>query len=246
MKTVRAFLFDAPFCFLSSTLRRTQLFTYTTVAMGCASSEPVALTPQQIATALVDALLLASRIAVDTVSAAGGFGNNAALRIKIPGELGDMMGKLKNLPGLGDKVTEFEENLNRAAELACKAALEVLHNVIRSLTFQDAKAILEGPSDCASRYFEQILRNDLAAKFKPIVQGKVDETGLGTVYNALTTAYNAIPFHNSPAFDLATYVTGKALDGLFATLRQKEGEVRGNKAGYTPAMQQAFGQPPRK
>lgn len=196
--------------------------------MGCTGSKELSV--ERMVEGLKAALDVAAREACRLCSAPGGF-EDGPLHIPIPGTLGEVMEKLKKLPGIGDKVEEFEKTMNQAAEAAAGAAVDVFVNAINTMEFSDAKNIMEGASNAATVFFRNLLEADLMAKFAPIVNEKMNDLGCVSVYTTLCEAYEAIPFVGSKVdFNIGEYVTDKAFNGLFVKLEECEASVRGGPA----------------
>jgi len=200
--------------------------------MGCTESKE--LSAERIVEGLKAALNLAASETVKKLSAAGGFNNNAALHIPLPGTLGEVLEKVKVLPGLGDKVQELENKMNEAAEAAAGACLHIFTNTIGQINFNDAKAILQGADDAATKVFRELLGPQVLKEFTPIIDAKMAELGVVTVFNAIMHAYENIPFIGKKVeFPLSEHVVTKAFEGLWVTLAEFEKAVR-----HTPALQQ--------
>eukprot|EP01084_Bolivina_argentea_P105960 189762_1 len=213
--------------------------------MGCGQSQ-AELTAERIAKALIEALNQAASVAVNTVSQPGGFSGD--IRITIPGELGSVMEKAKGLPGIGDKVQEFEDTMNKAAEQAAALALSVLQAAVNGLNFDDARAILDGADNCATQYFIAVCKAPLTTKFKPIIDKELGDLGCVKMLNTITDAFNAIPFiDKAPECDIETYCCDQALKGLFTMFEREEQKIRGNPAGEaSELLQDVFGQAGKK
>jgi len=69
--------------------------------------------------------------------------------------------------GLGSKMDEFEESMNRAAEQAAALAIDIFIDAITQMTIGDARAILQGADDAATRYLENNYRERLYNSFYP-------------------------------------------------------------------------------
>ena len=139
-------------------------------------------------------------------------------------------------------VDTFEAKMNAAAEEAAAQAAPVFLEAISSMTFEDAKAILQGEDDAATQYFKEKTSARLRDMYAPIVRRKMDEVGAAKVYSSLVDKYNAIPFTKKPDFSLENYVTDKALDGLFLKLADMEKQIRTDPAARTTALlKQVFG-----
>ena len=71
-------------------------------------------------------------------------------------------------------------------------------------------------------------------KFRPIVQEATAKTGVTASYKQLMDkARFATPFLGGQSLDLDTYVTQKAMDGLFVVVAEEEARIRANPAART-------------
>jgi hypothetical protein len=207
---------------------------------------PADLSLDKIVAGLTEALEKAAAAAVGVLSAAGGFAKSA-LRIKLPdNDFGNVLNKVRALPGAGAKVDQLDDKMNEGAELAVKSALGVLIETIKAMTFDNAKAILNGPHNAATQYFERVTRVQLFDKFYPIVKGVLADLGVMKLLEGIVEAYNAIPFHKAKEFDFSKHVCEGALTGLFQTLEGEEAKIRTNPAFQTSEnLKQVFGHIPR-
>ena len=221
--------------------------------MGCAQSlvANAPIPPEKIVEALKEVLDLCAKKSVEVVSKPGGFADNAALRIKISsmtsgnpteGTIGSVLSKCQMLPGIGDKITEFETNMNKAAEDACGKALGILTDAIKNLAFDDAKKVCEGEDTAATAYFKKTTTASLKTVFLPIVKAANEGNGVASVLKVILDAYAMLPLVTPPKFDLDDYVADAALKGLFTTFETYEKAVRSDHAQWeSPTLKLVFG-----
>ena len=95
-------------------------------------------------------------------------------------------------------------------------------------TVADAKAILSGPQDSATQYLNKSSREQIRAKFLPIVKQATDQVGLAQQYNAVAAKVPA--GLNGNYANIESYVTEQALDGLFEMIAKQEAGIRQNPA----------------
>jgi hypothetical protein len=71
----------------------------------------------------------------------------------------------------------------------------------------------------------------------------MNQAGVTRSYKALTDRYTSmVPFGKMDSFDLDTYVTQKAVDGLFVKVGQEEANIRTNPAARTTdLLKKVFG-----
>ena len=194
-----------------------------------------------VARGLKEALRVGTGRAVDRVSRQNGYLANEVIRIRLPEELQDMATALEAL-GFGRQVEELEVAMNRAAERAAGEAVEVFVGAITSMTLADAWGILRGHDTAATEYFERRTTDTLTRRFQPIIEDKMSQVGLYREYERLADIYNTLPFIRRPAVDLDSYLTDRALDGLFHELAKEERKIREDPiARTTELLRKVFG-----
>ena len=171
----------------------------------------------------------------------GGFLDNPAVRIALPGELSEIARGLRAI-GLSGTVDELEVAMNRAAEEAAGEATNLLIDAVAGLTVRDARAIVRGPDDAATRYFRARTEDDLRERFSPIVAGATRQVGLYRAYEEFVDRHAMLELLGDPTVDLNAYVTEETLDGLFTVLREEEGRIRADPAARTTELlREVFG-----
>jgi hypothetical protein len=188
------------------------------------------------ATGLKQALQVGTERTTSTLSEPGGFASDPNLRLRLPGELGQLAQALRTI-GLGAQVDALEASMNEAAEQAAARAAPVFVSAVASMSIVDAFAILNGPEDAATRYFRDRTSETLRARFEPVVTASMAQVGLYGLYAQLVARYEAIPFATKrPSLDLEAYVTNRTLDGLFSTLATEEARIREDPGARTTAL----------
>jgi hypothetical protein len=146
----------------------------------------------------------------------------------------------------------FIGSMNHAAEQAVPVAAGVFGDSIKQMSIEDAKNILAGSDDAATQFFQKTTRTNLFAKFYPVVQKSTDQVGVTAEYKAMMSKFTGMNSgvsslgglfgKSSPvkleAADIDTYVTDKALDGLFKMVAQEEKSIRANPAARTTDLLQ--------
>jgi len=187
---------------------------------------------------LKEALATGTERAVADVARTDGYFGNQLIRILLPDKLQQTAELLKKV-GYEKQVDELVLSMNRAAEKAAPKAAGFFGNAIRSMTLEDAKGILTGGDTAATRYFEQKTRPQLFESFKPTVSQTMDQVGTARAYREMTGKLDRIPMAalvGKPDLDLNSYVTNKALDGLFTMLAEEEKKIRTNPAARTTEL----------
>ena len=183
------------------------------------------LSEQDIVDGLKEALEIGTANAVTTVSKIDGYFKNPKIKIPLPEHV-QKFEKILRSAGFGYYLDEFELSLNRAAERAAPEAKSIFWDAIKQITFTDARQILDGPDDAATRYFEDKTSKRLQEIFKPITHQAMSEVGVTRYYQSIDSKIKTIPFADQMSFDLDQYVTEKALDGLFLMLAEEEKKIR--------------------
>ncbi|HET8808118.1 MAG TPA: DUF4197 domain-containing protein [Methylophaga sp.] len=182
---------------------------------------------------LREALEIGSRRAISTIGQQGGYLNNPEIRIPLPPRVQQASDLMRQF-GMDQLADDFETSINRAAEHAAPQATELLINAIKTMTIEDAREILQGEDDAATRYFEDKTRPQLVTLFSPVVDNALNQVGATRYYNQLDDQMQAIPMLGQNLnMDLTQYVTDQALTGLFVMLAEEEQNIRENPAART-------------
>ena len=184
---------------------------------------------------LKDALTQGAQIAVKQLGKPGGFSDNDEVRIELPGKLGKAAQTMKMM-GMGEQVAELEASMNKAAEAAVPQAQAILVDAVKKMTVSDAKAILAGGEDSATQYLNKSSREQIRAKFLPIVKQATDKVGVAQQYNSFAGQAAALGVVDAKSANVENYVTEKALDGLFKMIAEQEASIRQNPAGAASSL----------
>lgn len=191
-----------------------------------------ALSDSDITAGLKEALSVGTGNAVAEVGRVGGYLDNPQIRIPLPGGV-EKAEKLLRLAGYGSQVDAFSQSMNRAAEAAAPHAKELFWQAIREMSIDDARQILGGGETAATDYFKSKTSVKLQKIFTPIVHDSLAEVGATRYFQDLNGKLKTLPFGESMGFDLDSYVTDGALDGLFYVVGEEERKIRRNPAART-------------
>ena len=193
------------------------------------------LSQKDAAGGLKDALTQGAQIAVKQLGAPGGFSNNQDVRIELPGKLGKVASKMKQF-GMGAQVDELEASMNKAAEAAVPQAQALLVDAVKKMTVDDAKNILSGGNDSATQYLSKTSREQIRAKFLPIVKQATDKVGLAQQYNSFAGQAATLGVVDAKSANIESYVTEQALNGLFEMIGKQEETIRQNPAAAATSL----------
>ncbi|WP_142135359.1 DUF4197 domain-containing protein [Aquipseudomonas alcaligenes] len=216
-------------------LRLTTLAAGLLLSAGAFALSLADLTQSDASGGLKDALTQGAQIAVKQLGKPGGFSDNDEVRIELPGKLGKAAQTMKMM-GMGEQVEELEASMNKAAEAAVPQAQAILVDAVKKMTVSDAKAILAGGEDSATQYLNKSSREQIRAKFLPIVKQATDKVGVAQQYNSFAGQAAALGVVDAKSANVENYVTEKALDGLFKMIAEQEASIRQNPAGAATSL----------
>ncbi len=220
------------------------------------------LSQDQVVSGLKEALGQGVQQAVSSLGKTNGFFTNINVRIPMPEQMLTVEKAMRALKQ--DKLADdFVLTMNRAAEQAVPVAANVFADALKQMTVEDAKTVLTGSDDAATQYFRRVTQTNLMARFLPIVQTATASNNVTASYKKLigqagnysgTSTTNGTSstlggllktgsqYLSKNSVDVDTYVTEKALDGLFKMVAQEEKLIRENpKARTTELMEKVFG-----
>lgn len=179
--------------------------------------------------------------AVGQLGRTDGFFGNPQVRIGLPGQLEDAA-KLMRRFGQGQRIDELVTTINRAAEAAVPMGKDLLVGAVQHMSVQDAKNILTGGDTAVTRFFADKTRAPLGVRFLPVVTEATEKVGLTPQYNAFAGKAAGFGLLRKEDANLAQYVTGKTLDGLYFMIGEEERKIRQDPVGTGSALlQKVFG-----
>jgi hypothetical protein len=187
----------------------------------------------EIGSGLKEALRVAAERVTGQLGRPDGFNADPAVHIPLPDKL-ETVRKGLAMAGKSGLVDDLELKLNRAAEAATPKAKEIFWSAVQKMTLDDAKGILNGPSDAATQYFKRTMTPDLKTAMRPVVDQTVSQSGAVQSYNNMAGAAQTLPMvgnalQSGPSM-LTDHVLEKALSGIFAYLGKEEAGIRSDPA----------------
>jgi hypothetical protein len=179
---------------------------------------------------LRQALSDGSIAAVAKLGVANGFFANPSVKIPLPPSLKKVEGALR-LAGMKKQADDLVVSMNRAAEAAVPEAKQLLVDAVKKMSVQDAKGILTGGDTAGTEYFKRTTSAQLAQRFLPIVKKATDRVGLAQQYNSLAGQGAHLGLISKDQATIESYVTQKALDGLYLMIGEQEKAFRKNPVG---------------
>ncbi len=210
----------------------------------CAQASAVgidSLSSNDTASGLKEALTRGAEMAIGQLGKKDGFLGDKRVKIPLP-ESAQAVEKAMRTFGMKKQADELIETMNRAAEMAVVEAKPILTNAVKSMSFDDARGILTGGDDAATQYFKRTTSDAIGAKFLPIVKSATAKVNLAGQYNKYAGQASKLGLLDKKDADLDTYVTHKALDGLFLMIAEQEKAIRKDPIGTGSSMlQKVFG-----
>jgi hypothetical protein len=200
-------------------------------------------TDSEISGGLKEALFNGITNAVKSLGQEGGFLNNLRVKIPMPKPL-QPIEKALRFAKQEKMADDFVSAMNHAAEKAVTEAIPIFTDSLKQMTLTDARNILfSGEKDSATQFFRRTSEDKLREKFMPVIKKFTDETGATSQYKKMVDKYPLVTqFGGKDKFDLDTYVTNKALDGLFLLIADEEKRIRENPLGRTTdLLRKVFG-----
>ena len=208
---------------------------------GLSSSSNGVPTNSEVISGLRQALELGIGESAQRLSARDGYFRNNAIKVLFPPEAQRIENTMRDL-GMGNMVDNAIESFNRGAERAAREAAPIFVSAIRSMTINDAMGILLGADNSASNYLKSSTFSQLESTYMPIIDKSLNEVNATKFWSDIITRYNQIPLVQKQNPDLTSYVTERALNGLFYMVEREEAKIRQNvSVRNTDLLRRVFG-----
>lgn len=199
------------------------------------------ITDSEASGGLREALTQGAGRAVEMLGRKDGFLANKKVKIPLPDGLAQVEPVMR-MAGRGKDFDNLVTTMNRAAEAAVPEAKVLLVDAVKQMSVEDARGILTGGDDSATRYFKSKTQSRLAEKFLPIVKQSTDRLALAGQYNKLAGQAAGFGLVKNEDAQIESYVTRKALDGLYLMIAEEEKAIRRNPVQAAGSLaQKVFG-----
>lgn len=199
------------------------------------------ITDSEASGGLREALTQGAGRAVEMLGRKDGFLANKKVKIPLPDGLAQVEPVMR-MAGRGKDFDNLVTAMNRAAEAAVPEAKTLLVDAVKQMSVEDARAILTGGDDSATRYFKSKTQAPLVGKFLPIVKQSTDRLALAEQYNKLAGQAASFGLVKGEDAQIEGYVTRKALDGLYLMIAEEEKAIRRNPVQAAGSLaQKVFG-----
>lgn len=174
---------------------------------------------------LKEALNVAGDLASKRLSAKDGFMGDVAVRIPLPGVLGDAQKKLQPF-GMAGPLDDLQLKVNRAAEAAAPTAGKLMIDAVKTMSFDDAMGILRGGNTAATDYLRKRTETGLRQSFRPHFDKALATSGALNAVDSVVAKYGAGLVKTDSKTWLADAATTGALNGLFYYVAREEQAIR--------------------
>lgn len=172
-----------------------------------------------------DAMGLAALNATTRLAQPDAFWSNTAVRIPLPGVLGQTQQTLARF-GMSRPLDDLQRSLNRAAESTMPEAGRLFANAIRDITIGDAIEIVRGPDDSATRYLRGRTAPRLTGLLKPPMRRALTQSGAFTLLRSGLREVGLSSMTSDLRTQIIDFSTEKALDGCFHFIAEEERAIR--------------------
>lgn len=191
------------------------------------------LSSTDIAAGLKQALDKGVSSAIDSLGKTDGFLANGKVSIPMPDKLSRVERALRKI-GQDKYADQFVTTMNRAAESAVPLTADIMKDAIANMSFDDARAILEGPDDAATSYLKSAGGDQMREKIMPIVKDATSQAGVTSVYKKMVDKVDFLgSYIDIGDYDIDSYVTDRTVDGLFTMIAEEEQKIRQDPAQRT-------------
>lgn len=193
------------------------------------ASSQTQLPEPRVAAGLRTALADGAAWAVSQLGQKGGFWSEPARRIPLPGWV-DKASFVLKAAGYSQQLDQLHRTINRAAEQAISEVGPIVSDTISNMSVADAYSVLGGGKHAATQYLREHAGTELADRIQPIVADAIAQSSAAQRYQSLVAQAQPL-LSLAPGdlnLDLNSYVTHKALDGLFALIAEQEAQIRAN------------------
>ena len=192
------------------------------------------LSNEEIINGLKEALTIGTDSSTRKLSKADGFFTNAAIKIIMPEEARKVESTLRSF-GMSSLVDKAVLSMNRAAEDAASGVTTIFWDAIKQMSLQDGISILRGGDFAATEFLKKNTTELLKIKMRPVIQASLDKVNATTYWKDVFTSYNKFS-RQQVNTDLTTYVTEKALNGLFHEISLEEQKIRKDPAAQVTEL----------
>lgn len=208
------------------------------------------LTNERAVSGLKEALSSGVVSAITKLAAPKGYLSDAAIKILLPPEAQDAAKAVKKYGGrTGQRLMDdLVVRMNTAAEKAAgmPQTKQIFLDAVKGVTLTDGLAILTGTdTTAATRYLQNATLQPLTELYSPTIRTAMTEAGVQNTWTKFAQLYNnvrALSGGQPVPTDISTYITQRALMGMFTAIGREEARIRRDPAArVTTLLKDVFG-----
>jgi hypothetical protein len=198
------------------------------------------LTNDDIVNGLKEALSTGAENSTKILNKPDGYFANAAVKILMPEEAKNVEKTLRNF-GMSSLVDKAILSMNRAAEDAAGGVSAIFLDAIKKMTVTDGINILKGGDFAATEFLKKMTTTELTEKMRPVIETSLSKVNATDHWKAVFSNYNKFSGKKVDT-DLSSYVTTRALEGMFYSIGLEEQKIRKDPAAQvTDLLKKVFG-----
>lgn len=205
---------------------------FATSASGASGTAPAAdpnalkgLNNREISATLREALSIGARQAGPDLATPGAIAKDPALRIRMPEDLKKVEKYLRNDDNM-DRVEDFLQNANKAAEAFAPKAARRLDEIVAHMAFQDPRAVLAGGGATATQHLKAHITDQLIEDLRATVAEDIKETGAKGAFAKMMRRGGDYGKEQYKTYDLEAFIARATFDALFVRIGQVENAIR--------------------
>ena len=226
------------------------------VLKATTKSSSSSLSGSTVTSGLKQALKMGVDFGVKELSKKDGYLNNSGVKIPLPDKLSKVESLIRKAGG--DKLADnLIKSMNSAATEAAPKTAAIFVDAVDKMSMEDAKKILAGGDDAATKYFEKHTSTSLQETIKPIIQKSMQDNDVAKYYDSFNKFYISnvkglvennsmmsmaksfgadeyLPSEKDTKLD--DFVTKKDIDGLFKMIAIKESSIRKDPIAQTTSL----------
>lgn len=211
------------------------------IVNGASANVPGGLSSLEIDAGLRQALEIGATNVASQLGAEDGFFGDDAIRIPLPGRLGELQDNLQKV-GLSAPLDDLQLRMNRAAEAAMPDARKLMVSAVKSITLDDAVGILQGGDTAATDFLRGRTETSLRSALAPHVDTALTNSGAFQSLDGVTSRYGLTSVASNLKGDMTDHAVNLGLSGMFLYVASEEKKIRENPvARTTDLLRKVFG-----
>lgn len=205
---------------------------FATSTSGASGTAPAAdpnalkgLNNREISAALREALSVGARQAGPDLAMPGAISKDPALRIRIPENLKKVEKYLKDDDNM-DRVEDFLQNANKAAEAFAPKAARHLDEIVARMAFQDPRGVLAAGGTTATQHLKAHVTDQVIEDLRATMTEDAKASGAKASFTKMMKRGGDQGKELFKTYDLEAFLARATFDALFVRIGQVENAIR--------------------